>query len=128
MEKKKILLVDDDIMDILTLPKCLSRNFDVSIALDKDEISEEIKKNNPDLVLIDMETLGMENIKTNEEVQKLFNTEKIPTICMFSSVQVHEKFVKIPGFMDWFFKPISPEELIEKINSLLKKETEKPSE
>jgi two-component system, sensor histidine kinase len=127
MEKKKILLVDDELFACLVADELRNDNFEVIFVRDGEEALEQVRKNYFDIVLMDMQMPIMDGIEAIKEIRELagYEYEKVPIIGMSGLLGAHKEFVKV-GANDSIGKPFQMKELIGKINSLLvKKQIEK---
>lgn len=127
MSKKKILIVDDDV-DFIDLHKAVLEHngFEVVTAFSGREGLDKVKFEMPDLILLD---LMMEKHDTgfgfSKQVKADPRYKKIPII-MCSSVagetgaefsqELDGYWMKTNAFIN---KPVSPEKLVEMINSIL---------
>ena len=129
MEKKaKILLVDDD-MDFVEATKTVleSGNYEVIVAHEGEEGLQKAKKENPDLVLLDIIMPVKDGFIAAEQFKKDPQLNKIPVL-MLTSYSSRGQETSIPrsqGFSldaeDYIDKPISPEDLLSKVQQYLKK-------
>ena len=96
MEKKKILLVDDDQDLVLAISAMLTgHNFDVATANSKAEGLEKIKEVNPDMVVLDvnMETPSA-GFEMNRELRTSEEFKSVP-ILMLTGIDVMTTGVQI---------------------------------
>lgn len=129
MEKKaKILLVDDDI-DFVESTKIIleSKPYEVIVAYEGDEALRKAKEENPDLVLLDIIMPVKDGFTAAEQFKKDPQLSKIPVI-MLTSYSSRKGETSIPvsrGFEleaeDYVEKPVSPEELLNRVEQYLKK-------
>jgi len=129
MEKKaKILLVDDDI-DFVESTKIIleSKPYEVIVAYEGNEALRKAKEENPDLVLLDIIMPVKDGFSAAEQFKKDPQLNKIPVI-MLTSYSSRKGDTSIPvsrGFEleaeDYIEKPVSPEELLSKVEQYLKK-------
>jgi len=129
MEKKaKILLVDDDI-DFVESTKIIleSKPYEVIVASEGDEALRKAREENPDLILLDVIMPVKDGFTAAEQLKKDPQLSKIPTI-MLTGFSARRGETTIPvsrGFTleteDYIEKPVSPEELLAKIEKYLKK-------
>lgn len=129
MGKKKILIIDDDV-DFIDLNKAVLENsgFDVVTAFSGREGMDKVKFDAPDLILLD---LMMEKYDTGFGFSKQLKADpryKDIPILMISSVAGETGFdfsQDLDGYWmktdDFLNKPVPPEELVKRINSLLEK-------
>ncbi len=134
MEKrKKIMVIDDDsdFLDAVT-PILESAHYDVVTAKDPKEGKEKILETKPDLILLDimMDSLFdgfslCHSIKTAREFREL---KKTPVIFVSavkemtgSRFQFSPENQGMQGPDDYIDKPVRPDDLISRIERLLKK-------
>ena len=129
MEKKKILLVDDD-LDLLSAFEAIlySRGYDVTTAINKNEGLEKLETLKPDLAILDvMMDEEHDGFDVAREAKKKF--PEIPVIMLTGiSEMTGVNFRAAASDPDWLpadeylDKPVTPDELINTIEELLKKE------
>ena len=118
---KKILIIEDDYTVSQKLKQLLDNAGYNSIILKNFENSyEEIKRNNPDLILLDI------NIP-NENGQLLLQTirkeSQVPVIMVTSRMGETDEIVSISyGADDYVTKPYNPTILLLRINNIFKRE------
>ncbi|HOK40994.1 MAG TPA: hybrid sensor histidine kinase/response regulator [bacterium] len=122
MEKSKILVIDDDNVILLLLKKILElNNFEVVTFNNGKSAIEYLKKNNIDLILLDLmmpELDGYEICKIVKSTKKLRN---IPIIIMTAKSDESEIEKAINnGANDFIRKPINRYELLTRIKNLIK--------
>lgn len=129
MEKKaKILLVDDDI-DFVESTKIVleSKPYEVIVAHEGDEALRKAREENPDLILLDVIMPVKDGFTAAEQFKKDPQLNNIPVI-MLTSYSSRKGETSIPlsrGFQleieDYVEKPISPEDLLNKVAQYLKR-------
>ena len=134
-EKTKILLVDDDV-DFIDLNKAVLQNqgFEVAEAFSGREAIEKVRFEKPDLIVLD---LMMEKHDTGFTFAKAVKADplyKNVPILMLTAVATETGYdfsQELDGYSmktdDYASKPLLPDELVKKVNSLLeraKKEAE----
>ena len=120
-DKKKILVIDDDQDIINSITAVLkSNNFDVTAAFSAKEGIDAVSKIKPDLVLCDM---MMEKIDSGSRVASEIrkSDDNVPIYLMSSIGAATAANVEISklGFNGVLQKPVSPELLVDTINSAL---------
>ncbi|NQU94841.1 MAG: response regulator [Candidatus Omnitrophica bacterium] len=107
----KILVVDDEI-DICDFVKNFfeERNFRVFVALGGSEALRILRKEKPDLILLDIKMKEMDGIQTLERIRKL---DKNVKVIMVSAVEDQDKMeaAKKLGASKYITKPLVLEEL-----------------
>lgn len=119
-----IAIIDDD-PDIIEASSLVlkSKGYDVVTASNPDEGYKIVKENNPDLIILDV---MMDEPDDGFFLAQKFRKEKVTKpILMYTSVSKtigleygSSELVPVDDFVE---KPISPDELIEKVEKLLKK-------
>jgi two-component system alkaline phosphatase synthesis response regulator PhoP len=129
MEKKaKILLVDDDI-DFVEATKIVleSKPYEVIVAHEGDEALRKAREENPDLILLDIIMPVKDGFTAAGQFKKDPQLSKIPVI-MLTSYSSRRGETSIPVSRgleleaeDYVEKPISPEELLSRVEQYLKR-------
>lgn len=124
--KTKILVVDDD-SGIGEMLKTLLEfyNFDVTVTEKPDETEQIILHKNIDLVMLDMLISGVNGTDVCSDLRKSVHTPDVPILMMSALHDAGTKCRKA-GADDFIAKPFEMEELIEKINEILRKKKESP--
>ena len=125
----KILIVDDDKEFVRATRTILeSQNYSIDVAYNREDALDKLKKNRPDLLILD---IMMDEIDDGFTIcQMLKNDPELKNIPIFSLSAITEqtgiryspKYDK--GFFDaddYAEKPIEAEELLERVNNLLTK-------
>ena len=127
-KRAKILLVDDDI-DFVEATKLIleSKPYEVIVACDGDEGLRKAKEEKPDLILLDIIMPVKDGFTAAEQLKKDPQLRKIPTL-MLTGFAIKGVETSIPvsrGFTleaeDYIDKPVSPEELLARVEKHLKK-------
>ena len=129
MEKRaKILLVDDDI-DFVEATKIIleSKPYEVIVAYEGDEALRKAREENPDLIILDIIMPVKDEFTAAEQLKKDPQLSKIPVI-MLTSFSSRGQETSLPvsrGFAleaeDYMEKPVTPEELLARLDKLLKR-------
>jgi len=129
MEKKaKILLIDDD-DDFVESTKTVleSKPYEVIVAHEGDEGLRKAKEENPDLILLDVIMPVKDGFTAAEQLKKDPQLSKIPVL-MLTAFAAKGGETSIPvsrGYTleteDYIDKPVSPEELLARVEKFLKK-------
>ena len=136
MEKKTILVVDDDIDLVESMKVVLeSAGYRVSTAYEPEAGYGKAEKEKPDLILLDVMFGPDEKVKGFElavRIRDNANLTAIPVL-MITSVNVRisgaefatatdSEYLPVDGFIN---KPAQPEELLRKVKELLEKKSSK---
>ena len=117
MEKKKILIVDDNkymldaLQEIIHIGGYQSEVADVHGPF---KLSNEL----PDLILMDIKMSGKDGRIICRDLKSKLKTKNIPIILLSASHQLHDSAL-LAGADVFMAKPFSMNELLEKINNLI---------
>jgi len=129
MEKKaRILLVDDDPDFVESTRTVLeSKPYEVIVAENGDEGLQKAREAKPDLIILDVIMPVKDGFSAAEQLKKDPELSRIPTI-MLTAFAEKSKETSIPvsrGFTleaeDYIEKPVSPQELLARVEKQLKK-------
>ncbi len=129
MEKRaKILLVDDD-ADFVESTKTIleSKPYEVIVASNGDEGLRKARAEKPDLILLDVIMPVKDGFTAAEQLKKDPQLRKIPTLMLtaFAEKGAETSIPVSRGFTleteDYIDKPVTPEELLARVEKHLKK-------
>ena len=116
----KILVVDDDPDFVAFTRDVLKRqNHEVITAASGKQALDVMRKNKPDLVLLDvMMSYLLDGLHVSEEMHKDPELSKIPVIIVTSIIGRPEAGIAEGRLSvdDWLSKPVPPKVLLEKVN------------
>ncbi len=120
----KILLVEDNEMNRDMLKRRLSRKgYEVFIAVDGAEGVALSHSHYPDLILMDMSLPVMDGWQATREIKNNPKTKTIPVIALTAHAMAGDREKCIAaGCDDYDTKPVEFPRLLEKIETLLKKQ------
>jgi two-component system alkaline phosphatase synthesis response regulator PhoP len=121
---KKIVLVEDEELIISLLQKKLNKEgYETLVARDGEEGLELIKKESPDLILLDIVMPKKGGFEVMEEIAKTEVLKNTPIIIISNSGQpVELGRAKKLGVKDWVIKvEFDPEEVVEKVKKQIGK-------
>ncbi|MBM4445900.1 MAG: response regulator [Chloroflexi bacterium] len=126
--KTKILLVDDD-KDFVEATKLVleSKPYEVVVACNGDEGLAKARQEKPDLIILDIIMPVKDGFSAAEQLKKDSELKKIPVIMLtsFSEKGGETSLSVSQGFTldteDYVDKPVSPQELLQRVERLLKK-------
>lgn len=128
MNKKLILIADDEIDNVILLQKRLKASgFDTIEAYDGNETIEKVFQHNPDLILLDIMMPGKDGYEVLQILRNNEKTKDIPVIMLTARAEIPDKVKGLElGAEDYVTKPFDYNELLARINSHLqsKKEVE----
>lgn len=123
-----ILLIDDDV-DFVDATKIIleSKKYKVSVAYNGDEGIQKAKKEKPDLIILDVIMPVKDGFTAAEQLKGDPQLAKIPVV-MLTSYATRRIETSIPVSQgmaleaeDYIDKPVAPEELLRRVEKLLKK-------
>jgi two-component system cell cycle response regulator DivK len=127
MERKKILVVDDDKKNRYLVSFLLEKEgFEVVIATDGLEGIEAAKKQQVDLIIMDIKMPKMNGYEATRRIRRLKKYKSIPIIALtsYAMMEDKEKAMKA-GCTGYMSKPITPEIFISEIKKFLEVKHEK---
>ena len=115
--QEDILIVDDNLTNVELLKKVLlERGYKVRAATNGQTALMLSRAKQPDLILLDIQMLGMNGYETCQELKKDEKTKDIPIIFISA---LNEVFDKVKGFrsgaVDYITKPIEIEEVLARV-------------
>ncbi len=122
MDKKKILIADDEPNIRLLVSGMLSQDYIVIAASDGEEAIALARKKKPDLILMDIMMPKMDGYAACSVLKAGPATRAIPVV-MLTGVghELNKKLAKEVGADGYITKPFSMEELLETVTPLLTK-------
>ena len=119
--KPVILIVDDLPENILTIKLTLiNENYDFIEAVNGLEAIEQVKKHNPDVILMDALMPLMNGFEATKEIRKLENSNRTPILMISSLTLKSDKIGAIAsGVNDFITKPFDNIELISRCRSYI---------
>ncbi len=118
-KKKRILIVDDDPVNMQLLEELLTENgYRVDASSDGSEALEFIENESPDLILLDVMMPGLDGYEICEKLKSSVETKHIPIIFLTAKTEVEDvvKGFKVGG-VDYVSKPFNSEELMARVNT-----------
>jgi len=117
MAKKILIIEDEEILLDLLQKKLTQVGYKVSIAKDGVEGMEEVGKEIPDLILLDIVMPRMGGFEVMKELQKREEFSKIPIVIISNSGQpVELDLAQKLGAKDWLIKTdFDPQEVLDKV-------------
>jgi len=128
MYRYKILIVDDDRLLQNSLKNILEENYDIVIAGSGEAALQTLKKQEVDLILLDIRLPGIDGVDTLRKIRAMGNNTNIIMMTAYEDIKTVITSMKV-GASDYLVKPLDIDELeiiIEKAleNIKLKREVE----
>jgi CheY-like chemotaxis protein len=124
MEKKEILIVDDDIIAQNMLKATLANaGYSVLIASNGEEALEKAKKYHPSVIILDIMMPGIDGGEVANLLRNDPQTEKIPIIFLSTLIsESEERAGTRSGSTSFFSKPFSRDKLLNEIGRYLRRQ------
>jgi len=122
MEKRILIIEDDKFLRELIIKKLNNEGYEALGAVDGEEGLEKVKKENPDLILLDLILPGIDGFEVLSKIKEDVALSSIPVIILSNLGQREEveKGLKM-GAVDYMIKAhFTPGEITEKIKTVLK--------
>ncbi len=120
--KPQILAVDDNSISLATIEQVLKGKYEVIPLNSGIRALHYLKREKPDLILLDIQMALKDGIETLKEIRKMEECRDIPVI-MLTSNRDKETIVESSklGVYDYVLKPFNAEDLKERIERILRK-------
>ncbi|MDE6917975.1 MAG: response regulator [Lachnospiraceae bacterium] len=121
MDKLRILAVDDSSISLAAIEQELKRDYEVIPVNSGDRAVQYVKRERPDLILLDIQMAQKDGIETLREIRGLEKGRDVPVI-MLTSKQDKATVVETSklGIYDYVIKPFKGEDLHKRIDRALK--------
>ena len=120
MDKKKILIADDEGTVRLVVEKMLDKDYIVLEATNGEEAVRIAKAEQPDLILMDLIMPKMDGYTACSEIKADQSTKGIPVVILTAvGHELNKKYAMEMGAEGYLTKPINAQELIDRITTLL---------
>jgi DNA-binding response OmpR family regulator len=118
--KPKILVVDDEPLNVDLLEAHLCMDYDVVTALSGEEAIEKVKADKPDIILLDIMMPGIDGYEVSKRLKSDPDTRFIPIIMVTALSEVGDRIKGSDAGSDEFLtKPVNKEELMSRVKALL---------
>jgi len=119
--KPKVLIVDDDPINIELLESYLSKDYDILKAHDGNEAIIIVEENPPDILLLDIMMPGINGYEVCKKLKDDPKTNHIPIIMVTALTDKKDKIKAMEAGADEFLsKPIDSCEVNVRVKSLLR--------
>ena len=128
MPKTKILVVEDhkDTRDLLEY-NLSAADFDVVTTEDGHTALDMVRKDKPELVLLDLMLPGIDGLEICRRLKKNPETGEIPVVMLTAKGEEVDRIVGLElGADDYVVKPFSPRELVLRIKAVLRRSVPEP--
>lgn len=123
MKREKVIVIEDEADILEVIEYNLSREgYLVCSAMDGEEALRLIKKENPDIVLLDLMLPGLNGIEVCRRLKGDSMTCQIPVIMVTAKGEESDIVLGLGmGADDYVVKPFSPKELIARVKAVLRR-------
>ena len=118
MERKKVLIVDDNVEFLEELEDVLkSAGYEVFLCSHGDLAVEEAKRNLPQLILLDLKLDGKTGFEIADELSRAPETSGIPIVSMTGhyTEKEYRLLMNVSGMKECLLKPFKPLDVIARI-------------
>jgi two-component system alkaline phosphatase synthesis response regulator PhoP len=116
MDKKKILVVDDELYIRLLMKGALGRDYTILEASDGEEAIDIARRQKPDLILMDIMMPKLDGIGACHVLKSDVNTRAIPVIMVSVRTDtLDQDYSKEMGADDYLTKPFDFQTLLDKV-------------
>jgi len=120
---QRILVVDDDREIVRLVRTYLERShFEVLTAYDGETALHIIRREHPDLVVLDLMLPGRDGLDVTRVVRSDAGLAALPIIILTARVEDHDKIVGLElGADDYVAKPFNPHEVVARVRAVLRR-------
>lgn len=116
-ERRKVMLVDDNITNLTIGKNILSETYDVFTVPSGEKLFKILEKATPDIILLDVEMPDMDGYETIKRLKSDEASADIPVIFLTARSDTGSEVEGLAlGALDYITKPFSPPLLIRRID------------
>jgi two-component system phosphate regulon response regulator PhoB len=123
MARERILLIEDepDIAEVLQY-NLEKEGFDVELAHRGDSGLEALRRQAPDLILLDLMLPGIDGLELTRMLKREATTARIPIVMLTARGEEVDRIVGLElGADDYISKPFSPREVVLRVKAVLRR-------
>jgi len=119
--KKKILVIDDEKMNIIALAHYLKDKYEIIVATDGETGLEAAEKHIPELILLDIIMPDMSGFEVIEKLKTINTTKEIPVLFItgLNNAENEEKGIEL-GAVDFITKPFNKVIVVTRVETQFK--------
>lgn len=122
-EKKLILVVDDDRMNLSRAESLLQEQYHTVCVISGEQALKFLTKRHPDLILLDIEMPGMDGYEVIKRIKEDKDLEKIPVFFLTANTDKETEVRCFEmGAVDFLCKPFEPAVMLTRVNRTLELE------
>lgn len=114
----KILIVEDQPLNIIILQNILSPHYQVCAVHSGEEALEQCKTYTPDLIILDIKLPGIDGVETCKRLKNLPAVKNVPVL-FITSFHQHEEYCWQAGGVDFIPKPIAENTVFNRVKAHL---------
>jgi len=120
MDKKKILIADDELNIRSLVSRMLGKDYIVIEATNGEEAIDIAKRQEPDLILMDLMMPQMDGYTACSSIKTDQATKGIPVVMLTGVVhELNKRFAREMGADGYISKPFSADELLRQVKQVL---------
>ena len=114
---KKVLIVDDSLVDVKNLQRILQdAGCAVTVAMSGLEALTKVQSDKPDLIMLDVNMPDLDGFGTARKLKQDADSKNIPVVFVTSKNQkVDRVFAQMLGAKGYVTKPYLPEQILEQL-------------
>jgi two-component system phosphate regulon response regulator PhoB len=123
MAREKVLIIEDepDIAEVLQY-NLEKEGFDVETARRGDAGLEAVRKEDPDLILLDLMLPGVDGLELTRMLKRDAATSRLPIVMLTARGEEVDRIVGLElGADDYITKPFSPREVVLRVKAVLRR-------
>lgn len=117
----KILVVDDEVVNVQVLMNQLSlEGYDVLTSLKGEDVFSIVKNNPVDLIILDIMMPGMSGYEVSKRLRQTYTLMDLPILMLTAKNQLQDKMLAFEaGANDYLAKPCDRQELLSRVRTLI---------
>jgi len=123
MARERILLIEDepDIAEVLEY-NLEKEGYDVEVARRGDSGLEAVRRDTPDLILLDLMLPGLDGLELTRLLKRDGGTARVPIVMLTARGEEVDRIVGLElGADDYISKPFSPREVVLRVKAVLRR-------
>lgn len=119
--RKRILAVDDAAFTLSRITDALGKHYEMVTVNSGARALKYLNKNKPDLILLDIRMPGKDGFEILREIRSMEDRADIPII-MLTAMEDRQSVMRgiELGICDYVLKPFAPDDLLERVQRILK--------
>lgn len=118
VRRPTILVVDDDPVIVDLISSLLEEDYSVLAAYDGRDALQLLKKQRPDLLLLDLMMPGVDGFTVARQVREKYEDHQLPVLILSAHPSLHAQTRDL-GVNGFLTKPFEPEDLVQRVAQLV---------